>query len=327
MQPIRNMSFSLGTWLGLSVRMHWLVPLLLVGILLRLVVAFPERLTTGLGLMAIYLSTLVLHICAHALALLYWRLSPTVAFIDPLGGLVRSEERIPGRMPAGLSTWVALAGPLFHLNLALLAGILLWVLNLPEGGTVLALPWNPFRPPLFETLQSPLVGLLEGWFWIHWVLALLNLFLVGVPSDAGDVLAAWMAPHTGVGEANKIAARTGIWMALLLLIASVADNSIVVLLLALFVVERCWTVLSEESGEGMAESVWEPEEVRLSWWQRRQLAKQQQNLALAQKQQREDEARMDHLLEKIHALGKSSLTRDELEFLRERADRYKNRMA
>lgn len=327
MQPIRHISFSLGTWWGMSVGIHGVVPLLLVGIILRLALAVPEQLTSGLALMGVYLSALILHICAHALALLFWRLSPTVAFIDPLGGLVRSEERIPGRMPAGLSTLVALAGPLFHLSMALVAGILLGVLHLPEGGG-LALPWNPFRPPLFDSpSQSSLVGLLHGWFWIHWVLALLNLILVGVPSDAGDVLAAWLAPHTGVAEASKIAARAGIWMALLLLIASVADNSIVVLLLALFVVERCWTVLSDEALESMAEATEEPEEIRLSWWQRRRLAKQQQSLALERKRQQADEARMDHLLEKIHALGKSSLTRDELEFLRQRADGYKNRMA
>ncbi len=325
MQPIRQISFSLGTWLGITVRIHWVVPLLLLGIILRLVVANPEQVASGLGLMVVYLSALVLHICAHALALWFWRLSPTLALIDPLGGLVRSQERTPGRMPPGLSSWVALAGPLFHLHMALLAGVLLWILN-PPGG--LGLPWNPFRPPLFDAVtQTPLVGLLHGWFWVHGVLALLNLLLVGVPSDAGDVLAAWLAPHTGIAEAQKIAARTGMWMALLLLIASVADNSVVVLLLALFVVERCWTVLGEDADVGMGEEGFLPEEKGLTWWQRRRLAKQQQMLALEQKRKQADEARLDHLLEKIHATGKSSLTREELEFLRERADRYKNRMA
>lgn len=337
MHPIRQLTFPLGTWWGLSVRVHAVVPILMLGLMLRLFIEFPEQWATGLGLMGIYLGALILHICVHALALLFWSVRPTLALIDPFGGQVSAPGSFAGTAPPSLRAWVAFAGPLYHLKMALLAGAVVWIFDLPEGGALSQLPWNPFRPPLLESLpQEPLLGFLHGWFWVNWVLGLVNLCLVGLPMDSGEILAAWITPIAGASESTKTAARAGLWMAFLLLIAAVVDNSVVVLILALHLVERTWTTLWEESHPGVEENgasenekSWqaEVETPRESWWQKWVRERERKRLEGEILRQQADEERMDQLLEKIHTQGKSSLTNEELEFLRERADRYKNRMA
>lgn len=316
----------------MSVRVHAVVPILLLGLLLRLLIEFPEQWATGLGLMGVYIGALILHVCAHALALLFWGVRPTLALVDPFGGQVAAPGSFAGTAPPALRVWVAIAGPLYHLKMALVAGVLVWIFDLPEGGALSQLPWNPFRPPLLGSLpQEPLLGFLHGWFWVNWVLALANLCLIGLPLDSGEILAAWITPISGASDATKTAARAGLWMALVLLIAAVADNSVVVLILALHVVERAWTTLWEETHhtEGDDEKAWqtEVETPRESWWQKWRRERERRRLEGEILRQQADEERLDRLLEKIHTQGKSSLTHEELEFLRERADRYKNRMA
>lgn len=337
MHPIRQLTFPLGTWWGLSVRVHSVVAILLVGLTLRLLIEFPGKWAIGLGLMGIYVGALILHICAHALALLFWSVRPTLALVDPFGGQVSAPGSFAATAPPALRVWVAFAGPLYHLKMAILAAAVVWIFDLPEGGALAQLPWNPFRPPLLDSMpQEPLLGFLHGWFWVNWVLCLANLCLVGLPMDSGEMVAAWITPITGASDSTKTVARAGLWMAFLLLIASVADNSVVVLILALHVVERAWTTLWEESHQSETgdektgdEKAWqtEVETERESWWQKWVRERERKRLEGEILRQQADEARMDQLLEKIHTQGKSSLTNEELEFLRERADRYKNRMA
>ena len=332
MHPIRQLTFPLGTWWGMAIRIHAVVPVLFLGLMLRLVIEFPQQWTTGLGLMLVFFGALILHICSHALALLFWGVRPSFALIDPFGGQVSAPGSFPGTAPPALRVWVAIAGPIYHLKMAVLAGALLWIFDVPEGGALSQLPWNPFRPPMLGTMaQEPLTGFLQAWFWVNWVMAVANLCLIGLPLDSGEILAAWITPIAGASDATKTAARAGLWMALVLLIAAVADNSVVVLILALHVFERAWTTLWEEThpSDGEDEKAWQTEvEPRSeSWWQKWRRERERKRLEGEILRQQADEERMDHLLEKIHTQGKSSLTSEELEFLRERADRYKNRMA
>jgi Zn-dependent protease len=181
--------------------------------------------------------------------------------------------------------------------------------------------------------------LLARFFWLNWVLALLNLVLVAFPMDGGRILQCLLWPRIGFRQATSTAIVAGIIWTFILAITAAAVNEIFPLCLAMFIFVTCWQqrIALETGGE---ESVFgydfsqgytslerdQPARRRRPnvfqrWLQRRRQWKMQR----AQEQREAEERRMDELLEKVQRAGLQSLSDEERRFLKRVSDRYRNR--
>jgi stage IV sporulation protein FB len=178
-------------------------------------------------------------------------------------------------------------------------------------------------------------------FYINWVLALLNIVLVGFPMDGGRMLQSVLWPSVGYRQATLYAIYAGFVCMFVLVAVSIIKNEVLPVLLALFMYLSCkqeWIVLEtggEDSLFGYDFSQGytslerdEPPPVKprrpnflQRWLQRRAERKRQ----LEQDQQIAEEQRMDDLLDKIHRHGKESLTDEEHRFLKRVASRHRRK--
>src|SRR5204863_9454054 len=111
--------------------------------------------------------------------------------------------------------FVALAGPLVHLLLAVLAAI---VLAAAHNTQLLGL-LNPFiTPPDLGEGGTALVAA-KLTLWLNWILMLLNL-LPAYPFDGGPVLRAMLWPALGRRTARIVTARVAMGVAFLFCLAS-----------------------------------------------------------------------------------------------------------
>jgi hypothetical protein len=112
--------------------------------------------------------------------------------------------------------FVAFAGPIIHLLLAVLAAIVLTANNTQLLGLL-----NPFTTPdgLVEPVDTVIVAA-KLTLWVNWILMLLNLLPV-YPFDGGTILRAMLWPALGRRTARIVTARVAMGMASLFCLASV----------------------------------------------------------------------------------------------------------
>jgi hypothetical protein len=181
--------------------------------------------------------------------------------------------------------------------------------------------------------------LLARFFWLNWVLGLLNLVLIGFPMDGGRILQCLLWPRMGFRQATSTAIVFGIIVTFVLAIIAAAFNEIAPLCLAMFIFVTCWQqrIALETGGEESVfgydfsqgyTSLERDQPVRRRrpnviqrWLQRRAQRKMQR----AQEQREAEERRMDELLEKVQRAGLQSLSDEERRFLKRVSDRYRNR--
>jgi Zn-dependent protease len=195
--------------------------------------------------------------------------------------------------------------------------------------------------------RSGWVVLLARFFWVNWLLFLLNLMIWAFPLDGGrmfqSVLWWWRGDYR---HATLAAVFLGfIWMLIVILYAlSTAYEQVVPLLLAWFIYLSCrrqWILLEtggEESLFGYDFSAGytslereqpagppTPPRRRQSWWQRWLQRRAARRLQRELEQREAEERRMDELLEKIQRQGRDSLTDEERRFLTRVSARYRHR--
>jgi Zn-dependent protease len=203
-------------------------------------------------------------------------------------------------------------------------------------------------------VQADSLGPRSGWvvplarfFWVNWLLFLLNLMVWAFPLDGGrmfqSVLWWWRGDYR---HATLAAVFLGfIWMLIVILYAlSTAYEQVVPLLLAWFIYLSCrrqWILLEtggEESlfgydfSQGYTSLEREqsaapptPPRRRQSWWQRWMQRRAARRLQRELEQREAEERRMDELLEKIQRQGRDSLTDEERRFLTRVSARYRHR--
>ena len=193
---VQRWSFSLGHWAGIHVRIH-LFLLLFAVVSLAYMPAdlyWPAFLTLSVALVS-----LALHEAAHALAALRVGGKVDTVIVGPVGGLV--SPRVPDEPEVQL--FVALAGPIVHLSLVVVAAVCLAL----AGSTDIKALLQPLNLNLYDDNTSSwlLVGKLT--LWLNWMLMLLNLLPV-YPFDGGPIFRAMLWPALG-GEppASSPAAR------------------------------------------------------------------------------------------------------------------------
>ncbi|MFV0446804.1 MAG: site-2 protease family protein [Planctomycetaceae bacterium] len=325
MQPnlaFARWSLSLGTWLGVRVRLNvWFAILLLL---------FLHWLGWKLGLIcfAIFLVQLIIHEFAHILVARVTGGDGDEILLWPLGGLAFCR---PG--PTFFSEfWTPGAGPLSNalLCLATLPAVLSAGL-LRESLNPTVLPIADLHP------QHVARDLLILTFALNWTLVLINL-IPAFPLDGGQMLRAVLSRRVGPAIARTASVQVGFGAGILVSLAGVFVESTTMVFLGFFLVnmnlfEMIQLQIEDAYGGDFgrrSDNLYQVDdgddefrEPRLSFWQR---WKQQRAAA---RQERELEARaaaarrLDELLDKVHQSGMQSLTSEERKFLEQASSKYR----
>jgi stage IV sporulation protein FB len=208
---VQRWSISLGRWWGVAVYLH---VFFVLSALLALAFTLTAQGLFGAGLLmvAVLFISVSLHEVGHALAALRVGGKVDAIVLGPVGGLI--SPRVPDEPEIHL--FVALAGPIMHLLIAVLAAIALAL----AGDAQLVGLLNPFVTPenLVEPGTPPIIAA-KLTLWLNWILMLLNL-LPAYPFDGGPVLRAMLWPALGRRTARIVTARVAMGVAFLFCLAS-----------------------------------------------------------------------------------------------------------
>lgn len=212
---VQRWSLSLGRWWGVAVYLHIFF---LLFALLALTFTLADRDLLGVGVLAVgvLLASVTLHELAHALAAIRVGGKVDAIVIGPVGGLI--SPRVPDEPEIHL--FVALAGPIVHLLLAVMAAVVLAIV----GNTQLLGLLNPIAPQDLVDPDNIWLIAAKLTLWLNWILMLLNL-LPAYPFDGGPVLRAMLWPALGRRTARVVTARVAMGVAVLMCAASLLTLS------------------------------------------------------------------------------------------------------
>lgn len=185
-------SLGLGRWLGIRVNVHWSVAV--IGVLLITSLGRDIGWLPAAVAAVAFLASILVHEFAHALTARRYGVDTESIQLWALGGIARLKSEAPTARAEG---WIAAAGPLASLGLAVSLGVL-WFAG---GGT---------------TVDSTYWAVL---LWLAFINALLAVFnmLPGAPLDGGRIVKAWRwGRHGDRYRATREAGRAGIYVAWLL---------------------------------------------------------------------------------------------------------------
>jgi stage IV sporulation protein FB len=335
---VQRWSLSLGRWAGVAVYLH-LFFLLFAIPALAFTLPEPDLIVAGCITVAVLFVSLLVHELGHALAANRVGGQVDAIVIGPVGGLL--PPRVPDEPEVHL--FVALAGPIAHLSLVVVAAI---VLAFDQQANVLGL-FNP---------MATSVNLVEGSAWLvatkltlylNWVLLLLNL-LPAYPFDGGPMLRALLWPALGRRTARVVTSRIAMGVALgfciwgLFTIGRDFDVRVpphiplITLGVMLFFSARQDLVsgqpneIADENvgyqldsdGLDLLEAMWSGDDdehgVLVEHQQHRQ-QEQRRNLEAS------EDARVDDILARLHNTSFDSLSREEIEILQRASERYRQK--
>jgi Zn-dependent protease len=346
-------SLPLGRIFGITVRLHILFLVFILVMWLKKIRADNNEATWMLVLMALLFFSILLHEFGHCFAARYVDGEANEVLLWPLGGLAKCD--VPHSPWAHFVT--AAGGPMVNALLCVIAGSVLVAFHfqpsfnpLPEqcwstvlynfhDGKYWGSRWSGLPSDVILPTWQYLVA---QFFWVNWLLLLINVVLVGFPLDGGRMLQATLWPRLGYRAAMRTAIVIGFFVMFVVGVYALVKEELLLLCLAAAIYVACrheWITLEmggEESlfgydfsqGYTSLERDQPPPAPRkkrpnfLQRWLQARAARKQQRV---QEQQEADERRMDELLEKIARAGKQSLTDEEQRFLKRVSDRYRNR--
>jgi len=352
MRDPTSWSLAIGRVAGITVRVHILLPIVALGVILR--VATQKDVIAGTWidasmLMGLAFIAIFLHEMGHCFAARRVNGEASEVLLWPLGGLAYAD--VPHTPRANLI--MVLGGPLANVLLCLLCGaLLLFAFEQPIRPTWNLL-WYPYRSNEAGKVMLSLWGggdyltndlltvAVARMFWLNWWMCLIN-FLPAWPLDGGRIFQCLLWPRFGFRQATQYAIFSGFMTMLVIVVISFASNEVMPLVLAIYIYIACkqeWIILETGGEESLfgydfsqgytslerEEAPPIPRRKRASffkrWMQRRAADKHRREV----EKQEAEEGRMDALLEKIQQYGKQSLTDEEQRFLKRVADRYRNR--
>jgi Zn-dependent protease len=309
----------------------------------------PEGLyAQGFMIVGVAFGSVLLHEAAHALAAIRVGGKADAVILGPVGGLI--SPRVPDEPEVQL--FVALAGPIVHLAVVVVAAIGLAIAG--HAADIVAL-LSPMAPdPLGNEGDSGwlLFGKLTLWF--NWVLMLLNL-LPAYPFDGGPIFRSMLWPALGRRTARIVTGRAGMVVGLLICIAAwipfdmqpELDEPLTVRLplcmLGIFLMFSArqdlvsgWSddLFDDLAGYNAGDDgldLLEPidmededdEAVLVEHQQQRQGEPREQR---RRAQEAYEDARVDDILARLHDSGMGELSNEEIEILRRASERYKQRL-
>jgi Zn-dependent protease len=336
---VQRWSLSLGRWWGVSVYLH-IFFLLSALLALAFTLAESDLVTASLIMVGVLLVSVILHEVGHSLAAIYVGGKVDAIVLGPVGGLI--SPRVPDEPEIHLV--VALAGPVVHLFLAVLAAGALAV----AGNTELLGLLNPLATPQGLIDGSTFVVAAKITLWLNWCLMLLNL-LPAYPFDGGPIVRAMLWTAVGRTTARVYTARIAMAIAVALcaaaLLAVAGEWStrfpmwipLVTLGLFLFFSARQDVTAASTSewadepagyqvsshGLDLLDVNWSTDEEDngvLVEHQQRTSAEQQR-----QAQEAVEDARVDDILARLHDSSWDALSPDEISILQRASQRYRDR--
>lgn len=213
-----NRSLRIGSVAGIGIFLHWTFLLLVAGLAAFLYYQ-GESLSTTLhimGLMGGLFGCVVLHELGHALTAKFFSVPTKSITLYPIGGLARLE-RLPEEPIKEF--WIAVAGPLVNIVIAILLAI-----GLAVTGTTMDIG-------AAYTINAHAGATL---MWLNIGLAMFNM-LPAFPMDGGRVLRALLAIRYDYAQATQTAARVGQAMAVAFGLIGIIGFNFILLFIALFV--------------------------------------------------------------------------------------------
>jgi stage IV sporulation protein FB len=337
---VQRWSLSLGRWWGVSVYLH-IFFLLLALLVVPFTLPELDLVSAGLMMVGILLVSVTLHEVGHSLAAMRVGGKVDAVVLGPVGGLI--SPRVPDEPEIHL--FVALAGPIVHLLLAVLAATALAI----AGNTQLLGLLNPLATPqdLIEPGGTALIAA-KITLWLNWNLMLLNL-LPAYPFDGGPVLRAMLWPALGRRTARVVTARVAMGIAVLLCASSLLTIAgdlnthfpmwIPLVMLGVFLFFSARQDLAAASNSEWNE---EPAGYQVSsdgldlldvMWSTDDdgdgvLVEHQQRLSAEQnrrEQEAVEDARVDDILARLHDSSWAALSPDEIAILQRASQRYRQR--
>ncbi|MCI0685495.1 MAG: M50 family metallopeptidase [Gemmataceae bacterium] len=345
-------SFPIGQIFGITVRVHVLMPIILLGFVLREAFrkdVIPNTWIDALVLMILLFLVVLLHEFGHCFVARMVGGEARDVLMWPLGGLAYVE--LPHVPSAHFLT--AAGGPLVNAAICLGCGLTLGLaFDQSWQPPWNPLTWMPYRQDangstMLTTWSGQQVNelhpvaavLVARTFFVSWILLLLNVLLVGFPLDGGRMLQAALWPHAGYRQAMRYAIFTGFIVMFVVLLAAFFLDAVLCIFLAFFIYTACkqeYFILETGGEESLfgydfsqgytsleKDAPPPPRKKRQGflqrWLQRRRHLKQQREL----ERQEAEERRMDELLQKIAQQGKDALTDEEHRFMKRVAERKK----
>jgi Zn-dependent protease len=206
MRDIQSWNLSLGRWLGVPVRLH--VFFLALAVWVIHLGLLSGSVWFALGALGILLLCVLLHEMGHVFAAHRMGAASEPIVLWPLGGLGQPS----GIFEPQQELVVTLAGPLVSFSA--------WILSLPvvllmTRGEVLDL-LNPLRPPFSDNLDAQ--ACLKLWFWMNWILGVVNLF-PAYPLDGARIVRCVLAAALKPRIASAVVSRIGMVLAVLMVAA------------------------------------------------------------------------------------------------------------
>jgi Zn-dependent protease len=345
-------SFPLFPIAGIMVRIHLLMPVVMIGLIARAGLkdtASPNTWMDATMLMGLLFVSVLLHEFGHCFAARRVDGDSNEVLLWPLGGLARVD--IPHTPSAHCI--VAAAGPAVNLGLCAIAGLALAFLLDRPYQPPWSLTWYPYRADAAGTMTLALWGaephattsiapiVLSRFFFVNWFLLVFNLALVGFPMDAGRILQSALWPKFGYRQATWCAIVAGFICMFLLIVLTFALNEVMLIALAWFMYHACkqeWLALGDSGDDSVfgydfsqgytsleREEPPPPKPREPNFFQRWLRRRADRKRQVEQETQLAEERRMDQLLEKIQQHGKESLTDEEQRFLKRVASRYRKK--
>jgi stage IV sporulation protein FB len=347
--------FPIGRLFGMTIRVHIIYVLVLLGLMLRF--GLDKNAAQGIWIDVLLLATIVvvstlLHEMGHCFGARSVGGEADEIMLWPLGG-VAEISYLPANPWAHFVT--VACGPLVNVVICLLSGLALAFCFDPPIRPAFNLLWYPFRDDMglyHMTLwgggahhTSSLTVMAVVWtFYINWFLLLFNVLLIGLPYDGGGLGRSILWPYVGYHRATMYMVTTGFIISGLMFMGvfiwvdlqGLAFLSVYTFLMC----RREWINLEgrgEESLFGYDFSAGytslekdmpaqqSPPRKKQNFIQRYLQRRNARRVQREQELQEAEERRMDELLEKIQREGKQSLTDEENRFLKRVSDRYRNR--
>ncbi|MCE9544383.1 MAG: hypothetical protein K8T25_02515 [Planctomycetia bacterium] len=350
MRDDTSWSLGLGRWLGVPVRLH--VSFILLGMAILFLCSPPggpavseellrQQLFEGVLVLGIWFFSVVLHEAGHIAAISRLGGLADEVILTPLGALPPRDFQFETQR----ELVSALAGPIVNLAVWLLCAAFLLALGEPGTSNLL----NPFYPRDL-LLGAWAIKALKVGMWINWLLVTVNL-LPAFPLDGGRALSCMLGPAMGHRRGTMVVVKATLITAVMLLLFAVllgpAPKGFVVaawlplttiaVYLYFHAREQAQIASDDESEEDFLgydfsqgytslEQRGEPAAPpRLGpirrWLERRRQEKEARRQII----EREEELRVDAILQQLHDGGPESLSPEDRAVLHRVSARYRSR--
>lgn len=214
-----NSSWKLLAVRGIDIRIHITFPLILVFAAMSYgQVGGRDGALFGVVSVLLLFVLVTLHELGHSFAALHYGIPVRQIVLLPIGGLAQLE-RMPEKPQQELV--VAAAGPAVNVVLAVLMGLVAWLLNVPLLGGV-------------QDFSLTFTALFSFLLLYNVILALFNL-LPAFPLDGGRMLRALLAMWLRYDRATAVAVNIGRVVAVIMAFWAVRNSALFMGLIALFI--------------------------------------------------------------------------------------------